>query len=137
MTRPFAQGLCVRVDPKRDGDRRRRPPPMCDERAKRLGKPELVERSRTEIGKDAPVLDLQRFDLRLDRVRRRGGGGIAAGLLGENRRARPQGKQMRTEFVMELVCDHPPLLVMGVEHPLHQFAIGAAEAVERLSGPAH
>ena len=39
---------------------------------------------------------------------------------------------MRSELVMQFVRDELPLLVVGVENALHQFVVGAVQAVERL-----
>ncbi len=39
---------------------------------------------------------------------------------------------MRSELVVQLVRDELPLLVVGVENALHQFIVGAIQAVERF-----
>ena len=105
---------------------------MGDERLERLGEPQFLERGWTQIGQNAAVLALKRFDLGLDRARRCASRGIVAKLFRQHRGARAQGEEMRSEFVVELVSDHLAFLVLGVENPLSQFAVGALQAAERL-----
>jgi two-component system invasion response regulator UvrY len=103
---------------------------MGDKRLERLGKPQFLKRGRAQVREDAPVLALERLDLGLDRARRRASGGIVANLLREDCRAGAQCEEMGPEFVMEFVGDCLTIPVVGVEDPLHQFAVGAVQAAE-------
>ena len=61
---------------------------MGDEPLERLGEPQFLERGWTEVGENAAVLALKRFDLGLDRARRSASGGIVADPFRQHRGAR-------------------------------------------------
>ncbi len=104
---------------------------MRDERLKRLDETQLLERCRTQISQNPPVLALQFSDLSLDRARGRASGGLVADGLRQHGGACAQSEQMRSELVMQLVRDELTLLVVGVEDAPHQVVVGAIQSVER------
>ena len=119
-----------------DLDFRREPPPLLDQRLQRRDQAQLVERGGTQVGEDAAVLLLQRLHRFGNRARQRRRARVAAvEPRVERHRIGAQREQMRAGLVVQFARDGAPLLVMGVDHPLHQPAHVGGEIAERLAEP--
>ena len=106
-----------------DNHLRRQAPPLLDQRLQRRGKPELVERGGAQVGEDAAVLLLQRAHGVADGAGERGRALVgAADPRLQRHRVGAEREQVRANLVVQFARDHPPLLVVGVDHPLQQAA---------------
>src|SRR5450432_3012408 len=104
-------------------------PPLPDENPQRLDEAGFFERRRSQSSQNTPIMTLQRLDLVAYRSRRDDLACISAGEQPRRqyRRRSTEGEKVRSKLIVQLARDRLALLVLRVEQPLDQLAIGGSE----------